>query len=255
MIFLIHQIVGVIANPIGLVFLLLVVGMLLALIGRRRSACWILSADIALVIVMSSPLVNGWLTSWLESPYPPVRVETLPEADAVVVLGGGISGIPEGSISPYPGLHEGADRVWHGARIWHAKSSVTGSNAVMKIYCTCPDVSTSTPPFLKDLGVPDNCIIPFDGPRNTEEEARRYEVEIPGKRVYLVTSALHMRRALMIFRKFAPHIVTIPAATDHIIIDNPNSKMTWRTFLPDWSSFVNFSAVLHELLGLVRYAF
>jgi len=243
---IIHRIVGMTLNPLGIAVGLLAFGVLCRRMGWRRLSRMFFCVDAVAVLLMSLPIVNERVSKWVERDYPCVRVENLPEADAVVLLGGGIGAPPEGSDFPYPNLADGADRIWHAARIWQAKG--------VKIYCTSPDVSLSTPPFLKDLGVPQEAIVPLDGPRNTEEEAKKYAEVLKGKRVYLVTSASHMKRATMIFAKYAPELSIVPAAIDHLYVECPVSKHPWLRFVPSFGTFCQFNVVLHELLGLVRYS-
>lgn len=252
----IHFLVNMVASPLGITVAWIAVG-LLALAWRPRLGKGIAWCGTAVALLMGLTPLSDSLAQWLEKDYPLVAVENLPAVDAIVVLGGGIGGVPEGCDYPYPHLRDGADRVWHAARIWRDKSK---DNAELKIYCTCPDVSKSTPPFLRDLGVPEECIVPLDGPWNTEAEAKRYDETLRGLKVAgdgetrnvkvcLVTSALHMKRAVRIFKKYAPHLEVVPAAIDHTLIP----PRTWRHWVPNMDGFSRFNAILHECIGLVRY--
>ena len=189
---------------------------------------------------------------WLERDYPAVKAESCPEVDAIVVLGGGV-GVPPPEVKyPYPGMSEAADRVWHGARLWHAQRAQWPERPI-KIYCTGPDVSQHTPFLLNAFGVPTDSIVALDDPLNTEEEARRCETELTGNTVLLVTSALHMKRATMIFRKYAPSLTAIPAATDHQFFNWPGRFGRWQYYFPNVTSLVQAAAIEHELLGMLRH--
>ena len=153
---------------------------------------------------------------------------------------------------PYPDMSEAADRVWHGARLWHAQRA-NHPESLVKIYCTGPDVSKSTLPLLKDLGIPEDAIVTLDGPLNTEAEARRYEDVLAGKKALLVTSALHMKRAMLIFKKYAPGISVIPAPTDHQFIDAVGHFRRWQHYFPQIDFFAKTASIEHELIGLLRY--
>ncbi len=247
----IHRIVGALSDPTFASLSALAVGLLFV---RRRWGRMILVLDLALTWICAMPVTSELLARWIEADYyPVVDVRELPQADAIVLLGGGIGAPPEGSGWPYPDLKEAADRVWHAARIYKAGKAP-------KIYCTSPDVSRSTPPFLEDLGVPAAAIVPFDGPRNTEEEARLCGEAIEGRagakkrRVLLVTSAAHMKRALRIFGRFAPDLEVVPAAIDFGYVEDPAREFTIRRYLPSVAALGRFSSLLHELLGLARYS-
>ena len=250
--FVIHQIVGVLSDPLFASLIALAVGLLFV---RRRWGRVVLLLDLVVTWVCAMPVTTECLAKWIESDFYPVRdARELPQADAIVVLGGGIGAPPEGSDWPYPDLNDSADRVWHAARLYKAGKAPT-------VYCTSPDVSRSTPAFLRDLGVPQEAIVALDGPRNTEEEARLLNEKIGVRgdgtrpRVLLVTSAAHIKRAMRIFEKFAPSLEVVPAAIDFIYIEDPTRKFDVHRYLPSVATLWTFNSLLHELLGRVRYAF
>ena len=262
--YVVHQIVGVMSDPI----VLAIIGIALGVWFRRgkegaenRCRCRVVWIVLIGLWIYSMPVTSWWVTKWLESGYPVMRAEEMPEADAILVLGGGIGRPKEPCSYPYADLSEAADRVWHGARLWRAARAP-------KIYCTNREVSKSTPPFLQDLGVPQEAIVCFDGPRNTEEEAKRYEKELAQlcqpqtststaakPKVLLVTSASHMKRAEMIFRKYAPSLEVIPVATDYHAVESEKKEFDIRKYLPGVGAAQTMSAMLHEILGMIRYRF
>lgn len=250
--FLIHQIVNVLINPAFDILASIIVAILLNRKGRVRTAQWFIRIGVTLLFILSWPPVVDSVGIWLERDYPAVKAEACPAVDAIVVLGGGV-GVPPVEVEyPYPGMNEAADRVWHGARLWHAQRAQWPERAI-KIYCTGPDVSKSTPPLLKDLGVPEDAIVVLDGPLNTEEEAKRYADVLRGKTVLLVTSALHMKRATLIFRKYASGLSVIPASTDHQYIGIASRFRRWQYYFPCVDALGRFSAIEHELIGILRY--
>lgn len=250
--FLIHQIVNVLINPVFDILALIIVGILLNWKGKVRIAQWFIGVGVALLFILSWPPVVDSVGIWLERDYPAVKAEACPAVDAIVVLGGGV-GMPPPEVGyPYPGMSEAADRVWHGARLWHAQRAQWPERSI-KIYCTGPDVSLHTPLLLNAFGVPSDSIVTLDDPLNTEEEARRYEAELTGKTVLLVTSALHMKRAAMIFKKYAPSLNAISAATDHQFFDYPGRFRRWQYYFPNVSTLWQTSAIEHELIGILRY--
>lgn len=247
MMWFIHQTVGVLTNPVMLAILGIVIGLG---VGKRCKCCgrWVIRMTLALLWIMAMPYTTEKLAKWIERDYYPEQTaEAMPEAEAIILLGGGVWSAQEGSDWPYPDLKEAADRAWHAARLWRARRAP-------KIYCTCPDVSRSTPPFLMDLGVPREAIVCFDGPRNTEEEATRYAAELGEAKVLLVTSASHMKRAEVIFKKYAPGLEVIPAATDFMYVEPVKREFNIRRYLPSVGGLASFNVILHELLGLLRYA-
>jgi len=108
---------------------------------------------------------------------------------------------------------------------------------------------------LRALGVPASALRLERRSRNTRENA---EFSLPlvrqlgVKRVLLVTSALHMPRALAVFQAvYAGSGVTIvPAATDADALgDEPGGWVAW---LPDAKSLEWSSRAIKEFLGLAQ---
>lgn len=104
--------------------------------------------------------------------------------------------------------------------------------------------------FLVDLGVPPNEIILEDKSRDTFENAK-YTGDICARAGYknpiLVTSAYHMKRALMSFRKFDMEVTPFPVE----FMSYENEQYNWRHFLPH--SLRGASIAIHEYLGLMFY--
>lgn len=251
--YVLHQIVNMLINPVFVVLLLLAAGLAALLKRRSRLGVGLVSSAMLFLFLLSWPPVvdaAGWA---LERDYPVVRAEDFPAADAIVVLGGGVGIPPEEVGYPYPLLADGADRVWFGAKLWHAQRAKHGGRPV-KVYCTGPDVGRSTLPVLSDLGVDVADVVAQDSPRNTEQEARTLEGELSGKTVLLVTSAMHMRRATRIFAKYAPAVKVVPAATDHHFFNDPGRFRNPHYWLPSLSAFSGAASVEHEIVGLLRYA-
>ena len=252
--FLIHQIVNVLIDPIVDLLLFVGIGGVLLRRGRRKFGKALLIGAAGLLFAASWPPLVETVGAWLERDYPMVRAEEYPAADAIVVLGGGVGCVPERIVYPYPTLSEAADRVWFAAKLYHAQRTKAPGRTVC-VYCSGPEVSRSTPPFLADWGVPVADVVPLDDPKNTEEEARRYEEALKGKSALLVTSALHLPRAVRIFAKYAPSVTVIPAPTDHQFLPDPERFIQWRWYLPSVGALSRAVMVVHELVGRIRYAF
>ena len=132
-------------------------------------------------------------------------VESFPEADAIVVLGGSMGS--DTNLSGYAEMSTSADRVWQAARLWKAGKAP-------RIIATGDEARESTLGLLKDFGVDEKCV-EFLGARNMEEEAKgvgelfnrveRVEGEsgVSGQsvkpKVLVVTSAWHMKRARRLY--------------------------------------------------------
>ena len=105
--------------------------------------------------------------------------------------------------------------------------------------------------FVEDLGVPASAILLEDKSRNTREDAqftKELLAEHGFSKILLVTSAMHMPRALALFQ--AQGITVIPAVTDFDAIP-PRSE--WQRWLPDIEALDRSSRALKEYLGMALH--
>ena len=220
-----NKIVGAILNPLGIGLLLMLLTVWLVWLKKRRATtplasiyiCGLLS--IVWMWVWSSGFAGRMIGLSLEREFPPQLAEQMPQADAIVVLGGGVS--LNTNACPYAKLFSSADRVWHGARLFRAGKAP-------RVFVTCEADAL----FMADLGVPRTAITIGDSARNTEEEARLFASR-GVKSVLLVTSAWHMRRAKLMYEKYAKGVAVIPVAADHINMTLFNMPLEFKDFVPD----------------------
>lgn len=245
------KILAQLAYPLGFSLGLTLLALLLFGLRRRRWSAVFLTFSILWLGLWSLPVVSDALRLSLEGQFPPQAVNDLPTADAVVVLGGGITPAPPDW--PYPNLGQGADRVWHAARIYHAGKAphviISGGRLPWLGERTSEAVAMRQ--FLSDLGVPANAVLLEDQSRSTYENAlhtapllQQHEI----KQVLLVSSALHLPRALATFR--AAGIAALPAPTDFEVMPEPAHPLRW---LPDAQALANSTRALKEYLGLWVY--
>ncbi len=192
-----------------------------------------------------------WIGVALEREWPVVKAEDAPDADAIVLLGGGMGANP--NVYPYAEMWGGADRVWHAARLYRA------GKAPIIIPTGCGE-KESTLPLLLDFGVPNEAIIVEDKARNTEENARFVEkileprnTQNTRKKILLVTSAWHMRRSVLMYRKYAPGLEIIPAATDYEATVNTGHPFCFKDVWPDAELLFRNSYIFKEYLGYWGY--
>ena len=159
---LINHAIAFVTSPLAVSMGLLVVG--LAVAWRwRRVGLGVMGAGLVWLYVMSTGAMCLLLGLGLEREFPPARVETLPAADAIVVLGGGVGGSTNAVC--YTELYAAADRVAHAARVWKAgKAPVVITSGANELQASLP--------LLKELGVPESAILVENKSRNTEENAR-----------------------------------------------------------------------------------
>lgn len=243
----INKIVGFLVSPIGGAIAGGVIAVVCARLGRKRMAKWIGGLTVAWLWLWMTPIMTWVVGVPLEREFlvdgKVPLVESFPEADAIVLLGGSM-GI-ETNLSSYAEMWSGADRVWQAARLYNAGKAP-------KVITTSGMVVETTFPLLRDLGVPDEVLMKVDDARNTEEEAKSIG-KIGVRRILLVTSAWHAKRARLMFKKYAPSVEVVCAPADFensIVAARPFSI---SDFLPDPGAFMDNSVALHEWVGIVGY--
>ncbi|MDI6743787.1 MAG: YdcF family protein [Thermodesulfovibrionales bacterium] len=201
-----------------------------------------------LMWVLSVSPVSDSLFRVLESG---VKIPEAPSGDVIVLLGGGISdGTPDLSGIGAPS-EETSARIITAVRLQRRLDIpiiVSGGSVFKGRKAEAVVVKR----FLIDLGVPANKVIPEDKSRDTIENAR-YSMEICRKfnykKVILVTSAYHMKRAIMSFRKVGIDVLPAPANFQTW----ENKRYGWESYLP--GGFDSAATAFREYLGLIFYKF
>ena len=195
---------------------------------------------------------SSYLVASLERRFLPVPIAESPSADAIVVLGGcvGAADYPRIEVD----LTDASDRVLHAARLYRAGKApiiIATGGAIGWLGSKTPE-ARSISRLLQEWGVPASAIVIESGSLNTYQNAENTKrlLERRGlKSILLVTSAMHMPRALATFR--AAGINAIPSPTDYEVIDR--EELTILDFLPDAEALADTTKAVKEYLGLVVY--
>ena len=266
----INKIVGWASSPLGVLFLGLGIGWVLRRRGGwlRRVGTWAIGLSLAFLWLMGCGITTRLVGVGLERPWERDgethgSIAALPDADAIVVLGGGV-GAHEKCHAPE--LYSSADRVWQGARLYNAmKSRVPG----LRVFCTGGGCEYAAIPLLVELGVPREAIWFSEDPRNTEEEARMIKsvicVDSGGQgsarpandeavrppRILLVTSAWHTSRAKMLFDRAGFDVV--PAPTDFEMSCAAEQDIEFGDFFPSAEALLHNSYAIKEWVARFGY--
>ena len=272
----INKIVGFLVSPIGGAIAGGIVAVVCVRLGRKRMAKWIGGLTVAWLWLWMTPIMT-WVVGvpvereFLVDGKVPL-VESFPEADAIVLLGGSM-GI-ETNMSSYAEMATSADRVWQAARLYKAGKAD-------KIIATGDYAKDTTLPLLKEFGVGAEAVSFLDA-RTTEEEAKgmwemlvksvgveELGVEEFGEsdspthpikhsstarpKVLLVTSAWHTKRARLMFEKYAQGIEVVCAPADFENTFTVEMTPFFKALLPDPTIFYLNSVAFHEWVGIVGY--
>lgn len=207
--YILSKILPLILLPLGLVIILLSLG----LVVRRR-----LPVIIALILlwIPSLGLVSQSLWRWLESPWQRRRATAAPRADVIVVLSSGRHPAPGAArVSEW----EDPDRFLAGLDLYRAGKAprllFTGGTSPFR-----PGQPLEGELYLQEarqFGIPAADISSTPPVVNTADEAiairrllQRSQSFMTSKRILLVTSAFHMRRAQRLFERQGFEVLPFP---------------------------------------------
>ena len=242
----INKIIGCVVSPVGLAIIGGAGALICARLKRQRVAKWLGWAAFVWLWLWMTPIMTWVVGVPLERKFlvdgRVPTVETFPAADAIILLGGGMGA--DTNHNSYAEMSSGADRVWQAARLFKAEKAPV-------IVATGFYPQDTTLPLLKDFGLAEDCVS-FLEARNTEEEAKGI-AEKGYKKVLLVTSAWHMKRARLMFEKYAPgiEVVCAPADFEHTMM--AENFFSPKAILPDVNAFYLNSTAFHEWLGIIGY--
>jgi len=84
-------------------------------------------------------------------------------------------------------------------------------------------------------------------PKDSKDQAREVENIVNDERFILVTSAAHMPRVMVLFKKQG--LAPIPAPTDYRI--KTRQSINPGMFFPSASNLLNAENAIHEYLGMI----
>lgn len=242
--------------PMGMITALILAAIIVRVLGKVRTARTLIVLSVLVLIVCSSPQVAQRVAVYLEDQYPPVTIAELPASDVAVVLGGLLS-------PPLPPRNQvelvgSSDRLLHAARIYKQGKVkhiyLSGGNVFDGF--VAKDESAYAKSLLEEFGVPGNRIDVGGQSRTTYQnaiETRNYLSKNGwiNKPVLLITSALHMPRAVDTFK--AAGIKVIPAATDIQVTSSAAPAIFG--LLPSAGALQLTTKAWHELAGIWYYRF
>lgn len=221
----------------------------LLLRGRKKAAVIVSSAAAGLLLLLSVEPVHDLILFPLENGYPPLGSGGI---DAVIVLGGGTIG-SRPDLQGGTGLtQEALARLVYGASLARAQG-VPLYVAGGKTSPRAGDAeAAASARVLAALGLTPRTLVLEDKSRTTWENARFLAPMLKDAGVTaaaLVTSAYHMPRGMMSFRKAGVGVT--PAPTDYKTQRTPYS---FSSFFPSFQTLKETFQALREYLGLLQYS-
>ncbi len=249
MLFFIKKFLQALFLPPSLLLILLITSFILILLKKKWGKILLLITIIFYYSLSITP-VSQLLLHGLESKYQTIQSPTN-EAKHIVVLGGGtinrFSSLPPSSrLNP-----SSTARILEGIRLFRQIEDgyliTSGGNRRQK---TKEEDSCHQMKYLAImLGVEEDRIIPICDSRDTSEEAKNLEKIIGDKPFFLVTSAFHMQRSILLFKRLGLNPIAAPG--DFKAQRKEGNK--YYDFLPSPNNLLNSTLAVKEYFGLVFY--
>lgn len=246
--FLLKKVLTPFLLPPGIfIVVLFILGIWLFFRKQGKAGCVVLLVGGCMWALCAAP-ASEWLLRGLESG---LSIPEHPEGDVIILLGGGVyDNVPDMTGEGSPSEDELA-RMVTAVRLQkrlRVPVIISGGVVFEERKAEAPVVKR----FLSDLGVPPDKIITEDKSMDTIGNAGWVKVICDKKgfrKPLLVTSAYHMKRSMLSFKKVGMRVTPFPA---HFKTGKARRHI-WPDYLP--SDFSDARTALHEYLGLLFYTF
>lgn len=245
---LIIKIVSALLYPLGLALVFSLLWLFFKLLSRPFLSRLCAASAWLVMLLASNPMVASRLAHSLESQHSQTQIDSIQEHDILVVLGGGLRlPLPP---AKHVQLGPASDRYWYATQLYRAGKAqriiITGGNVYpQKEFATEAEYAKQ---LLQQWGVPEEAILVETESRTTAQNQQNLvalieEQEI--KSVLLVTSALHMPRAMKLFAQLPLRVS--PASADVLVREqNIPAVFNW---LPSANALRLSTVSLHEYYG------
>jgi uncharacterized SAM-binding protein YcdF (DUF218 family) len=194
-------------------------------------------------LVLSTAFLPNALFHWFTRQYP-VVIQVNPEVHWVVVLGGGQmkqSDAPVNHVLKNMSIR----RVVEGVRLYRqlpqSKLILSGGGELNPLDSEAAHSATLA--FL--FGIPKKDIVVETASINTLDQAILIKKWVGKAPFYLVTSAVHLPRAMGLFHKQGLNPIAAPADSLY------ESHLGWNSMIPNPTHLVTFNTAWHEVLGSI----
>jgi Uncharacterized conserved protein len=224
--------------------------LLIALIALEKKKAALLLACIsacALYLFSITPIADSLILP-LEKRYQPFDGKT--QVEAIVVLGGGsVLHSPEFD-NKAALINAGLARAAYGARLSRQLNLpiIYTGGTVMRKDGTESEAEAAMR-FFEGIGIPQDRVRLEAKSRDTSQNARFVASMVGKGKIVLVTSAFHMPRSVLAFKKAG--IDAVPAPTDYRCDREPYRLID---FMPSADSLAKSTLALHEYVGLLYYS-
>ena len=236
--------------PINFAIVLLLLATLLAVLKKRKPALTIILMASAWTFFWSLPATSIWLGGHLENRFSYTPSAHAPTADAIVVLGGHTANSRKNWFEEYD-PDKTTTRISRGAELFTAQRApyILVSGAALD---GGTSEAQSMARYLKNAGIAEKNILLEEQSYTTRENAIYSAQKLKNlklNQILLVTSSLHMARAMASFEKQGVNVIAAPVAPQ---ITRPNDSWLaiWK---PNYQSLNASRSIIKEYVGLLVY--
>ena len=257
----IEKLLPIFVYPLGLTLLLCIAALGLSFAGRDGPLRMSILLAVVLLWLASTPVVARLIWGMLEQQNLSAPIEKISSKDVIVVLGGGLAWQTGMESTSDPVMQTArllcgaSDRLVQAALLWRAgkgQTIIISSGALpWAPSSVSPTEINLAAEILEAYGVPSDLIIRDTNSRNTRENAINTAAiwrEKHFRSGLLVTSAIHMPRALASFRKAGLDVTPWPAD-----LGGRYPPSSIFDFLPDARYLAVTTGAIKEWVGLAVY--
>jgi len=244
-----RTVLSLIIMPLSVLYLLLIAAAVFTIFNMKKTGKIFLFFAGSWFLIISTSLLPTTLVKTLENKYPQLTnesIKNLPDSCDIIILGGGHTN--DKDLSPNNQLSISAlGRVAEGIRIHRM---IPGSRLIFSGGSGGTKLSQALVMYRTALllGVDTASMTMHTLPSNTRMEAEEYTKTCgTGNDLIVVTSDIHMPRAMKLFRKTG--LDPIPAPTN-TMIKYGSSKYRWK-WIPSSKNIVMMEAAVHEYIGII----
>ncbi|MCA0371164.1 MAG: YdcF family protein [Proteobacteria bacterium] len=242
-----HHTLGLLINPTNVIVSLLCIGFIFMFLKRRALGATFFGLGLGCFILVGMMPLGPWALSFLENRFP--VPQTLPQdAAGFIILGGSFD-------TPLASKRGATSYTRAGGRFYEALRVVSKAPTLPVLFSgggvSWPGVkseSQTAREILRDLHIPADRFLFEDKSKSTWENASQSFKLIhpqPQDKWILITSAVHMPRAVENFRRAGWHV--IPFCVDYLGAPH----VAWEPFAIH-KNITSWSHAMREIVSLMR---
>ncbi len=239
--FMMKKIISALINPASILTLLLFITLICSFFNKRRATIALLCCTLIITYTLSITPTANYLSGTIEHRYHVLK--TLPKnARYLVVLSGGDNSSPNTGINAINSITLNrviAAEALSRTRLEHHPVDIIVSGGRRD--------AAAMRTTLISIGFPNQRIIVDNRANDTKDSAKNLKPILKHQPFVLVTSALHMPRAMQLFQ--GQQLKPIAAPTNFISYNRRAIKAA--NYFPSFSNLSEVSSVEHEYLGIL----